>query len=183
MSTDSWQQPPAQTPSNPNPILYQLNFNLRGDTLRIGINYQHPAGCTCEPHRRLYQKIARKDVIDQSSIGWNPASNSEGGEGFVVREVQGRRAPLGFNTLTQMGGGRIMNWMVTGHLSSDRSCPDRAALPDPGSPLSEPKSEPAQLTTTPCPDSVFRQPAKFVRTTVGTVRSAYSYNKSMNTVK
>ena len=27
-------------------------------------------------------------------VGWNPASNSEGGEGFVVREVQGRRAPL-----------------------------------------------------------------------------------------
>ena len=24
-----------------------------------------------------------------SYVGWNPASNSEGGEGFVVREVQG----------------------------------------------------------------------------------------------
>ena len=24
-------------------------------------------------------------------LGWNPASNSEGGEDFVVREVQGRR--------------------------------------------------------------------------------------------
>ena len=29
-----------------------------------------------------------------TKVGWNPASNSEGGEGFVVREVQGRRAPL-----------------------------------------------------------------------------------------
>ena len=28
------------------------------------------------------------------TLGWNPASNSEGAEGFVVREVQGRRAPL-----------------------------------------------------------------------------------------
>ena len=27
-------------------------------------------------------------------IGWNPASNSEGGESFVVGEVQGRRGPL-----------------------------------------------------------------------------------------
>ena len=27
-------------------------------------------------------------------LGWNPASNSEGREGFVVREVQGRRGPL-----------------------------------------------------------------------------------------
>ena len=30
----------------------------------------------------------------RGGLGWNPASNSEGGEGFVVREVQGRRAPL-----------------------------------------------------------------------------------------
>ena len=26
-------------------------------------------------------------------LGWNPASNSEGREDFVVREVQGRRGP------------------------------------------------------------------------------------------
>ena len=30
----------------------------------------------------------------RSGIGWNPASNSEGTEGFFVREVQGRRGPL-----------------------------------------------------------------------------------------
>ena len=30
----------------------------------------------------------------EQRVGWNPASNSEGEEGFVVREVQGRRAPL-----------------------------------------------------------------------------------------
>ena len=28
-----------------------------------------------------------------SYVGWNPASSSEGEEGFVVREVQGRRGP------------------------------------------------------------------------------------------
>ena len=30
----------------------------------------------------------------EQRVGWNPASNSEGEEGFAVREVQGRRAPL-----------------------------------------------------------------------------------------
>ena len=32
--------------------------------------------------------------VHDRALGWNPASNSEGGEGFVVREVQGRGGPL-----------------------------------------------------------------------------------------
>ena len=38
-----------------------------------------------------------KCVSPQNEVGWNPASNSEGGEDFVVREVQGRRGPLNKN--------------------------------------------------------------------------------------
>ena len=37
-------------------------------------------------------------------IGWNPASNSEGGESFVVGEVQGRRGPLTRRGLCASGG-------------------------------------------------------------------------------
>ena len=33
-------------------------------------------------------------VKSRFGLGWNPASNSEEGEGFVVREVQGRGGPL-----------------------------------------------------------------------------------------
>ena len=41
------------------------------------------------------QSIRTKLVeMSQVDLGWNPASNSEEGEGFVVREVQGRRGPL-----------------------------------------------------------------------------------------
>ena len=39
-------------------------------------------------------------------LGWNPASNSEGGEGFVVREVQG-----GNGSIYVRAGSRVAGWV------------------------------------------------------------------------
>ena len=41
------------------------------------------------------------ECITGATLGWNPASNSEGREGFVVREVQGRRGPLNWSLRTR----------------------------------------------------------------------------------
>ena len=38
----------------------------------------------------LAEDTYRSEVPALVTIGWNPASNPEGGEGFVVRGVQGR---------------------------------------------------------------------------------------------
>ena len=46
------------------------------------------------PHWPGHRTERRSVASGLIAIGWNPASNSEEGEGFVVREVQGRRGPL-----------------------------------------------------------------------------------------
>ena len=48
-------------------------------------------------------RVARHSVaapqVSHPMLGWNPASNSEGGEGFIAGEVQRRRGPLNIRCL------------------------------------------------------------------------------------
>ena len=39
---------------------------------------------------------------DRAKLGWNPASNSEEGEGFIVTEVQGRGRQLEEATVVEV---------------------------------------------------------------------------------
>ena len=60
-------------------------------------------------------------------VGWNPASNSEGEEGFVVKEVQGRRGPLNPVTVdahSLTGVEKCYPPFWGGHYPPTRSCFD-----------------------------------------------------------